>query len=239
LCEATALAVGTTTRCAVVSDGSVRCWGGLQESVFGKQSSRTPVAVPDVAEATAVVAGASGYACALIVDGSVTCWGGGPRQGDRPGIQPTPVPEITGAIALSGSESLGPDLCALLADGTVTCWSHAAAPTPLPEIEGVVSFAHSLSHACAALDDGSVRCWGRNQTGQLGNGTAEDSDSPVTVEGLSGATAVAVGALDSTIGQSCALLDDGTARCWGSNFRGQLGDGTTADSSTPVEVRFP
>jgi alpha-tubulin suppressor-like RCC1 family protein len=72
--------------------------------------------------------------------------------------------------------------------------------------------------------------------GELGNGTATNSftDSPVTVSGLHGATGVAAAA-----GHSCAVLNDGTIQCWGTDDNGQLGDGnsgTYAESATPVQV---
>lgn len=239
LCDATALMIGSDSKCAVVSDGSVRCWGGLNESVFGKSSSKRAVAVPGVTDAIQIAAGRSGYTCALIADGTVTCWGGGPRGGDRPGILPTAVPEISGAVALAGSEGAESEMCAVLEDGSVTCWTRAFAPEPVAALDGLGSLAMAMSHGCGLLGDGSVRCWGSNMSGQLGNGTNDDSETPVAVEGLSGVTEVVVQSLDSTIGRSCALLDDGTARCWGNNQHGALGDGGYLDSNTPVEVGFP
>jgi alpha-tubulin suppressor-like RCC1 family protein len=235
LCGATALT--SELRCAAVKDGSVRCWGGLQEAVFGKASSERPVAVPGVTGAVDVESGANGYACALISDGSVTCWGGGPRLSDRPSILPEPVPEIAGAVALSGSPSYAREMCAILADGGVTCWSHAMAPVPVPSLENAVALAVASSHACAVLADGTVRCWGDNLSGQLGDGTIEARETPVSVEGISNAVAVAVGGSNS-FGTSCALLDDGTARCWGTNAGG-LDTQEIVNSSTPVVLPFP
>jgi hypothetical protein len=85
--------------------------------------------------------------------------------------------------------------------------------------------------ACAPLSDGTVRCWGWNTSGQLGDGTNRDSNVPVVVSSLTGATAISSGA-----GHVCALLTDGTAHCWGSNEGGQLGDGTTTNRIAPVIV---
>jgi len=86
-------------------------------------------------------------------------------------------------------------------------------------------------HACAIREGGAVWCWGRNDKGQLGDGTATDSDVPVQVAGVS--NAIRVGAGDAF---SCALDEAGTVRCWGANETGQLGDGTMGDSRAPVQV---
>jgi len=75
--------------------------------------------------------------------------------------------------------------------------------------------------------------WGDNSWGELGNGTTINSHTPVQVSGLSGVTAVAAN-LDG--GYSLAMKSDGTAWAWGYNSQGQLGNGTTTDSHTPVQV---
>lgn len=87
-------------------------------------------------------------------------------------------------------------------------------------------------HACQIQGDGTVRCWGRNDKGQLGDGSTEHRSSPVTVAGLNGAVAVAAGEA-----HSCALLVDRSVRCWGDNAHGQLGIGTFGGlHATPAAV---
>lgn len=85
---------------------------------------------------------------------------------------------------------------------------------------------------CAIANDGSLKCWGRNNFGQLGDGSTTDSAVPVTVKGLSETIKeVSVGTY-----HACAVTTNGAAKCWGYNIYGQLGDGTLVNKSTPVSV---
>ncbi|MEJ2552655.1 MAG: RCC1 repeat-containing protein [Gammaproteobacteria bacterium] len=84
---------------------------------------------------------------------------------------------------------------------------------------------------CELLADGKVICWGGNENGQLGDGSTTGSIVPVTVSGITTASAIATGYYST-----CALLADGTVKCWGDNQYGQLGNGNTNPSLTPVAV---
>ena len=134
-----------------------------------------------------------------------------------------------------------------MADGTAKCWglgesgqrgdgtfdTFALEPVAVSGLTGAVALAAGYGHACALLADATMRCWGGNGEGELGNGTTATpgTPQPVAVSGISGATAIATGAY-----HTCAVLGNGTLRCWGRNGQGQLGDGTFTNSSTPVPV---
>jgi hypothetical protein len=146
------------------------------------------------------------------------------------------------------SVSLGADhSCAVLNDNSVSCWGSNSiwqlgnenpedqlTPVPVAGLEGgVQSVAVGRTHSCALTMQGAVLCWGRNDGGQLGDGSSLNRAEPVPVSGLSRG----VLAIDSGAEHSCALLDIGAIRCWGSNYSGQFGDGTFGGRPVPVEVK--
>jgi alpha-tubulin suppressor-like RCC1 family protein len=90
-------------------------------------------------------------------------------------------------------------------------------------------------HTCAILDDGSLKCWGRNFNGELGLGSTTTQNTPQTVNLGTGRTAVSVSAGGY---HTCAILDDGSLKCWGSNNAGQLGIASTIAQNTPQLVNL-
>jgi hypothetical protein len=86
-------------------------------------------------------------------------------------------------------------------------------------------------HTCA-IKAGGAWCWGWNFLGVLGDGTRTDSSRAVAVSGLS----TGVGWISAGWEHTCATTIDGAAECWGNNASGRLGNDSTTDSSTPVEV---
>jgi len=199
---ATAISVGTSMACALLSDGSVHCWGGndqgqLGDGMINGAGSSPPVRVLGISNATAIATGGtwnsggksaanSAYGCALLSDRSVKCWG---RFPGRP-------------------------------------YDHSAADSPLPAtiagLTDVVAIAAGNWHACALLANGSVQCWGDASEGELGNGVVTNcrpwSCAPDSI-GTKPVPAALAGVIaisgQGTLG-SCAVSPRGEIQCWGS-----------------------
>ncbi len=136
--------------------------------------------------------------------------------------------------------------CALDGDGTVWCWGRNSRgqlgngnnqdSSRLVRVLGLTSPAVMVTagseHACVLTADDAVQCWGYNGLGQLGDGSTDDSNLPITVAGLgSGMAGVSAG-----YWHTCAVSQTGAASCWGSNAFGQLGDASNQQRLTPAAV---
>ncbi len=207
--KATQISVARFHTCALLVGGSVRCWGRNASGRLGIKSTaplgdnELPTAVPPVdLGGTAIQVAAGGiHTCALLDTGKMRCWGEG----------------SAGSLGYKNINNIG-DNEAPAAAGDVKM---------LEPLDMVKKVAVGDAHTCALLATGAVRCWGIGPSGELGYGPPSKlGDDPADVSPL-----VDVGGqvrdLVLGFGLSCALLDGGAVRCWGSNIRGQLGTGGT------------
>jgi alpha-tubulin suppressor-like RCC1 family protein len=242
------IAGGGDHTCALIADGTARCWGWNSFGQLGNgtnTNSNVPVTVTGLSEAVAITAGQN-YTCAVLADGTARCWGRNSfgQLGNATNTDsnvPVAVTGLSDAVAITAGFS---HACAVLVDGTARCWgdniygqlgngtnTSSNVPAVVSGLTDAANISASAGLSCAMLADGAARCWGRNSFGQLGNGTNTDSNVPVAVTGLSDAVAITAG-----FSHACAVLAGGTARCWGNNAEGRLGDGTFTSSNVPVAV---
>jgi alpha-tubulin suppressor-like RCC1 family protein len=189
-----------------------------------------------------------GVSCAVTNAGEVNCWGSNDHGelGDGTTTDrhvPVAVSGLAdGVRAIVAGEAL---TCVLTTARAVKCWGYnrfgelgdgttadRQTPVTVTGLAGVSAIAVGYLHACALTTAGGVKCWGYNAYGQLGDGTTSNRRVPVDVVGLAhGVIAITAGG-----GHSCALTNKGGVLCWGSNYVGELGDGTTTRHLTPVSV---
>jgi alpha-tubulin suppressor-like RCC1 family protein len=120
--------------------------------------------------------------------------------------------------------------------------STRTAPSPvvaLPSGEKVTELTSSWEGSGPLLADGSYYDWGYNASGQLGDGTTDNSARPVKVDLPAAVTQVFQGGSGPRNGQTIAALANGSVWMWGADTKGQLGNGTRVSSTTPVRVRVP
>lgn len=205
------------------------------------------------AQAASSLAAGGSQTCVVTAGGAVQCWGssyaGLSSDGESTLVTISPTPTTVSGLGSGVASVVVGDshACALTTGGAVRCWGDNSSgqlgdgtttdrftPTAVSGLgSGVAALTAGDFHTCALTTGGSVRCWGANFSGQLGDGTTTYRLTPTFVSGLGSVAAVAV---SGGYSHTCVLLATGAARCWGSNFSGQLGDGTTTTRSTPTAV---
>jgi alpha-tubulin suppressor-like RCC1 family protein len=213
------LAAGNDHVCALLATNEVRCWGNNASgqlgyghaSIIGDNELPASAGSVNVGGPVAQIAAGGDHTCALLQSGEVVCWG----------------LNDSGQLGYGHAENIGDD--------------------DLPFSAGVVSVGGRVArivagrrHTCVLLDTGSVKCWGTNAAGELGYGhtrTLGDDEVPVSVGTVSlGRPAEALSASGN---HTCAILDDGALRCWGSGSSGELGYGnrdSVGDNELPSSV---
>lgn len=276
------LSTAATTACAVLTDGSVKCWGGNAYGQLGSGNTTSrgenagdmgdnlpTVSLGTGRTATAISSG-TGFNCAILDNGSVKCWGlndsgqlglgNTDNRGDDPNEMGDNLPAIdlgTGRTAKSISSGYG-TTCAILDNNSLKCWGNnywgplgledgdnrgeasGQMGDSLPAVNvgtgrTVVEVSVGDGRTCARLDNAAIKCWGYGEKGALGRGTKDSvgysagtmGDNLPVVSLGTGRSASALGHGD---GSMCAILDNGATKCWGLGEQGQLGDGQDANN---------
>lgn len=195
---------GTSSPCALLSSGQVKCWGknGLGQLGDGTTlDSWIPVVVAGVTSASSLSVGPAS-ACAVIAGGSVRCWGNSYYIGEQ---------NISNAVAVSLGDMVG---CAVVQDGRVKCWGTnymgqlgdgqtsgwPRGPEFVPNVAEATDVKVGRDFACAKLVSASVTCWGMNNSGEPQVAT------PVTA--FESSVSISVGE------KACSVTAAGTVFCW-------------------------
>lgn len=197
--------------CAQLTSGGIKCWGSNTNRELGNDeifSQLAPSDNTDIPAGTGSLGNLNGAGggtnCAVMTDTTVKCWGSNTTGSKGIGTTAT---DLTARTMLA---STGPDV-------------------PLTGVTHVSAGGYT---SCVVVS-GAAKCVGKNDAGQLGDGTTTYRTIPVQVTGLtSGVSAVSA----NSSSHSCALMTDGTVRCWGAGTSGQLGNGASLSSTTPVTV---
>jgi alpha-tubulin suppressor-like RCC1 family protein len=232
--DVTGVAVGSTFTCVLTQAGSVRCWGGNAGGQLGDGTNATPKLIP--------------------VDTRLCELGGGAGSGGRTGAG--------GAGGAAGSSDAGActveelvlsdqHTCVRKGDGSLWCWganSHgelgtgkagASSPSPVKTLTIGASFTTAgagQDHTCALEANGSLWCWGYAPFGPLGGPSGNDACSCEPAPAQVGTLGYEVAGIGIGGGGGCAIKNDRSLWCWGSNRDGELGIGSTAETAGTAEV---
>ncbi|HEY0016303.1 MAG TPA: hypothetical protein VGC13_08295, partial [Longimicrobium sp.] len=186
------------------------------------------------------------HSCGLTTDGQAHCWGSNVSGQLGTGT----YADTAAPVAVAGGHTFkalsvgGISTCGLDTSGAAFCWGRlrpggitGGPPLAVPGEHVFQSLSVGGSNfACALTAAGVAYCWGDSEWGKLGNGTPSPgfSDTPTPVAGGLRFASISAGDL-----HACGITTNGAAYCWGFGLVGQLGNGTTIDTSVPVRVADP
>lgn len=243
---------GGSHTCALTTAGGVKCWGYNYSGQLGDGTNTTrlyPTSINGLNSDIVDITTGSSHTCSLSIIDGVKCWGYNSYGTVGDGTTTSRSNPVNVVGLTSGVKDIvagGNHTCALMTSGEVKCWGNnwygqlgdgTTTNRLIPvNVIGLTSDVFKIAAggdtSCALMTSGEVKCWGNNQYGQIGDGTTINQSYPINVIGLtSGVSNIAIGGI-----HTCALLTSGAIKCWGYNINGQLGDSTSTNRLTPVDV---
>ncbi|HEX9086501.1 MAG TPA: chromosome condensation regulator RCC1 [Arthrobacter sp.] len=250
----TAIYPGPTTTCGIGTDKVTLCWGANPGNGTAAASA-DPVAVSGTHDFTALTMDAS-TACGLESGGKIFCWS--VTATGRTGVDPAPAPgtpvEVAGGRSYTSVQTANDSrtdvasiICAVDTGTQAWCWganssgqlgngttTDSLVPVAVTGSHSFRSLTASPSAVCGIDASAHAWCWGDNSSGQLGIGSTTAAKDPAAVD--PGTSYAAIGAATDNGKTFCALITDGTAKCWGENGYGQASAGSTAPVTSPAPV---
>jgi alpha-tubulin suppressor-like RCC1 family protein len=241
------VSAGQSTTCGITLNDRAYCWG--TGALGGSTGPRlTPVAVVGGHRFLQVSTGTD-HSCGVTQYNRAYCWGnntsGQLGDGTTADFRPTPV-RVVGGLRFRLVDAANHHTCGVTTENRAYCWGGnifgeigdgtrgTPRPRPVP-VSGGLRFRQvnaALLHTCGVTLHDRAYCWGLNSQGQLGGGPEGDlSLTPVRVVGGLRFRRVIAG-----FSHTCGVTPGDQAYCWGGNFFGQLGDGTTTMRQMPLPV---
>ncbi|MDB5163016.1 MAG: Outer rane autotransporter barrel [Candidatus Saccharibacteria bacterium] len=206
---------GGLITCAVTTDGQASCWGANYYGQLGNggvNQSNTPKAIYMFGvlsnKTITSISSTNDHTCLIASDAQVYCWGG-PNDYGQYGTGATGTQSEIPVATYTGGEIAG---------------------------KTIVAISTGAYHTCALDSDSKAYCWGRNESGQLGIGSNSTATRPAAVIASGALAHRKITSISTGTVQTCVSTNDGAAICWGVNIQGQLGNGSTTASNTPVQV---
>ncbi len=202
-----------SSACAITTDGGMYCWGDNRQGQLGdgtttQRNSPVSVNMSGVLSGKKIIQASIGdsHTCAVTSDGGVYCWGNNTYYG--------------------------------LGDGTTTQRLSPVAVISSGVLSGktVTQVAVSYLGTCATTSDGKVYCWGSDSNGQFGLGGGSSYTAPTAAFNTGALATKTIIQITGSNARMCVLTADNFVYCSGFNAYGQLGNNTTTDATTPVQV---
>lgn len=253
------ISLGQTHTCGIDEEGAGWCWGDGDFGRLGTGDTTqrwvpTRVVTTTMDRPLALIAAGAHYTCAVDIDGKPWCWGSGTegtlgRGSTADSLVPVAVTTTSMSQPVTAITTSGYHTCGI-SGGAAWCWgsgsvgqlgngtsADALVPSPVSTSTGmsppVTDISAGLAHTCA-VSGGVAWCWGWGTYGRLGDGNTTTQTQPVQVTRTTMSANIAQVATGDY--HTCAVDVKGKPWCWGFGGAGNLGHGSTTDSSVPVAV---